>query len=91
MRNGQWTKGLLFAVSTLAVLARFAWRVAAATTEALLRAPAPPDLFQIWALAEDIRRRNATELSGLTLLLFVLWGLSVLDAWREGRRSPGRP
>jgi hypothetical protein len=89
MRNGQWTRGLLFALATLAVLARLAWRVAAETLEALLAAPAPPSFLDMWALAEGIRRRNAAELSGLTLLLLVLWGASVVDAWWQAKRAPG--
>jgi hypothetical protein len=65
------------------LLARIAWRVWAEALEALLAAPAPLDLFEMWALAEEIRRRNAPEFSVLTLLLLGLWAISIFDAWRD--------
>jgi diadenosine tetraphosphate (Ap4A) HIT family hydrolase len=87
-RNGRWGKGVAFTVATAALLARIAWRVWAEALDALLAAQAPLDLFEMWALAEEIRRRNAAEFSVLTLVLVGLWAISILDAWRDA--SPRR-
>ena len=65
------------------MLARIGWRVAADAVDALLAAPAPLDFLEMWALAEEIRRRNAAELSGLTFVLLALWAASIFDAWRD--------
>jgi diadenosine tetraphosphate (Ap4A) HIT family hydrolase len=86
-RNGRWWKGGAFAAATALVLARIAWRVWSDALDALLAAPVPPDLFGMWALAEEIQKRNAVEFSLLTLLLLGLWAVSILDAWRDA--SPG--
>jgi hypothetical protein len=76
-------KGLAFSLASALALVLFGWRVAAEALEALLVAPAPVDLPGIWALAEEIRRRNAAELGGLTFVLLALWALSIFDAWRD--------
>ncbi len=87
LRNGERLKGILFGLASLAMLARFAWRVLADATAVVLEARAPLGLLEMWDLAEEIRRRNAVELGGLSTLLLILWGLSVLDAWRGATRK----
>jgi diadenosine tetraphosphate (Ap4A) HIT family hydrolase/TM2 domain-containing membrane protein YozV len=82
-RNGRWAKGVAFTAATAFLLARIAWRVWADALDALLGAQAPLDLFGMWALAEEIRRRNAAEFSVLTLFLLGLWAISIFDAWRD--------
>lgn len=87
LRNGERLKGILFGLVSLAMLARFAWRVVADATTVVLEARAPLGLLEMWDLAEEIRRRNAVELGGLSTLLLILWGLSVFDAWRGATRE----
>lgn len=87
LRNGEWGKGLLFALGGALVFARFAWRVAVEALGAMLEAPAPMDLPQMIRLAEEIRARNAPELGVLTFFLVLLWTASVFDAWRTARRA----
>jgi diadenosine tetraphosphate (Ap4A) HIT family hydrolase len=82
-KNGRFLKGLAFSLLTALVLVRIASRVAAEAWSALLAAPAPLDIPGMWALAEDIQRKNATELGVLTFALFGLWALAVFDAWRD--------
>ena len=87
IKNGERLKGMLFGLVSLALLAFFAWRVAADATAVLLEAPGPLGPLEMWSLAEEIRGRNAGQLSGLTTLLMLLWGGSVLDAWRGATRK----
>lgn len=87
LKNRRWVKGLAFSLASALVLARLGWRVAAEAVDALLAAPAPLDFLQTWALAEEVRRRNAAELGGLTLVLLTLWAASVFDAWRDATAS----
>lgn len=86
-RNGEWGKGLLFALGGAVVFGRFAWRVAVEALGAMLEAPAPMDLAQMFQLAEEIQARNAPELSVLTFFLLLFWAASVFDAWRGARRA----
>lgn len=86
-RNGEWGKGLLFALGGAVVFARFAWRVAVESLGAMLAAPEPMDLPQMLQLAEEIRARNAPEFSLMTLFLVLFWVASVFDAWRVARRA----
>jgi diadenosine tetraphosphate (Ap4A) HIT family hydrolase len=88
LKNRRYLKAAVFGLASLGVLLRIAWRVAQDSVEALLAAPAPPDLFAMWALAEEVRARNAPEFSVLTLLLVALWAASVFDAWRDGAPRP---
>jgi diadenosine tetraphosphate (Ap4A) HIT family hydrolase len=91
MRNGRWVKGLLFALLTVVVLVQLVWRVLDAATQAVLTSSGPLGPSEIWGLAEEIQRRNAGRLSGLTLLLLLIWAASVGDAWWDARRpTPGR-
>jgi diadenosine tetraphosphate (Ap4A) HIT family hydrolase len=87
LKNRRWVKGLAFSLASLLVLLRIGGRVAAEAVDALLAAPAPLDFLQMWALAEEIRRRNATELSGLTFALLALWAASIYDAWRDANMA----
>jgi diadenosine tetraphosphate (Ap4A) HIT family hydrolase len=91
LRNGERLKGLIFGLTTLAFLARFAWGVARDVAAVLLEAPAPMGLLEMWDLAQQIQRRNAVELSLLTVVLMLLWGLSVLDAWWVATRKARTP
>lgn len=86
LRNGDRLKGLCFALVSLLGFLGFLVRVARDATEALLEAREPMGLLDILALAQDIRARHAAELSLLTLLLFLVWVASVLDAWWGARR-----
>jgi hypothetical protein len=72
------------------VLVRIASRVAAEAWSALLAAPAPLDFPGMWALAEDIQRKNATELGVLTFALLGLWALAVFDAGRDAATAGAR-
>jgi diadenosine tetraphosphate (Ap4A) HIT family hydrolase len=83
LKNRRWVKGFFFSLMSGLVLARIAWRVASPAWDALLAAPAPLDFAEMWALAEEIRGRNAAELSALSLVLLALWAASVFDAWRD--------
>ena len=85
LKNRQWVKGLAFSLLSVLVLVRIAGRVAAEAVDALLAAPAPLDFLQMWALAEEIRRRNSAELGGLTFVLLALWVASIYDAWRDAK------
>ena len=87
IKNGERLKGLLFALASLALLAFFAWRVAADATQVLLEAQGPLGPLEMWSLAEEIRNRNAGELGGLTTLIMLLWGGSVVDAWWGATRK----
>jgi hypothetical protein len=87
LKNRRLLKGLAFSVLTLALLARFVARVAEDAMARMLEAPAPLGLVELWDLALEVQRRNAAELSGLTLALVALWVLSVFDAWRDARRD----
>jgi diadenosine tetraphosphate (Ap4A) HIT family hydrolase len=87
-KNHRWVKGALFALATAALLVQFAWRVADDAVAALLDNAGPLGPGEIWDLAQEVQRRNAAELSGLTFLLVLVWGASVLDAWRDAR-PPG--
>jgi diadenosine tetraphosphate (Ap4A) HIT family hydrolase len=87
IRNGEWGKGLLFALGGALVFGRFAWRVAVAALGAMIEAPAPMDLPQMIRLAEQIRSRNAPELGVLTFFLVLVWTASVFDAWGTARRA----
>jgi diadenosine tetraphosphate (Ap4A) HIT family hydrolase len=86
IRNGERLKGMIFGLATLALMVRFAWGVTRDVAAVVLEAPGPMGFLEMWDLAQQIQRRNAVELSGLTILLMLLWGLSVLDAWRGATR-----
>ena len=90
VKNGERLKGVAFGLASLALLAFFAWRVATDATAALLEFQGPPSLLEMWGLAEEIRNRNAGQLAGLTTLLMLVWGSSVLDAWRGATRKARR-
>ena len=85
-RNGERLKGMILGFATLALLVRFAWGVTRDVAAVVLEAQAPMGFLEMWDLAQQIERRNAVELGGLTILLMLLWGLSVVDAWRGATR-----
>ena len=87
IRNGERLKGMAFGLVSLALLAFFAWRVAADATAVMLESQRPLGPLEMWGLAEEIRSRNAGELGGLTTLLMLLWGGSVVDAWWGATRK----
>jgi hypothetical protein len=82
IKNGERLKGLVFGLASLALLAIFAWRVASDATSVLLQAQGPMGPLEMVSLAEEIRGRNSGELGVITILLMLLWGASVFDAWR---------
>jgi diadenosine tetraphosphate (Ap4A) HIT family hydrolase len=91
MKNGERLKGAVFGLASLALLAVFAWRVTTDATSVLLQAQGPMGPLELWSLAEEIRSRNSGALGGLTTVLMLLWGGSVLDAWHGAtRKARGR-
>lgn len=91
IKNGDRLKGALFGLASLALIAFFAWRVMLDAQAALLETRGPLGPLELWTLAEEIRSRNAGGLGFVTTLLMLLWGGSVLDAWRGAtRRGRGR-
>jgi hypothetical protein len=85
-------RGLAYAAASgalLAVLGRRVWREAAprlpADPEALLDPGLP------FRLAAEIQRDNAAFFLVAGALIVLVWALSVLDAWRVGRREPCAP
>ena len=86
-KNGERGKGALFGLASLALLAFFGWRVMQDAQAVLLEARGPLGPLELWTLAEEIRNRNAGEMGFVTTLLMLLWGGSVLDAWRGATRK----
>jgi diadenosine tetraphosphate (Ap4A) HIT family hydrolase len=87
IKNGERLKGALFGLASLALLAIFAWRVTQEATAVLLEAQGPLGPLELWTLAEEIRGRNSGSLGFVTVLLTLLWGWSVLDAWQGAARK----
>jgi hypothetical protein len=86
--SGRALRGFAFAGTTLGLVAAL---VIAVARETLRRLPADPlsvTLPEIFRLAHEIRASRPGLFLSLTLLLVVVWGLSVADAWRTAAATP---
>jgi len=85
--SGHALRGLVFGLGNLAVAVALVHRVARETLARLPTDPAQMDPFLPFRLAQEIHRDNASFFFWVTVVLVVLWGGSVIDAWLCSRRT----
>jgi diadenosine tetraphosphate (Ap4A) HIT family hydrolase len=86
IKNGDHLKGILLIGGTLITAGVLFVRL---LTEVLRSVPEDPTAFdplQVFALAEEIQRRNAGSFLLITLILVALWVFAVVDAYVRAAR-----
>ncbi len=86
IHNRDYRKGLLLIGATLITAL---WLLARLLTEVLRGLPEDMTTFDplsVFALVEEIRRRNAGSFIGFTLVLAALWLYGIVDAFARGAR-----
>jgi diadenosine tetraphosphate (Ap4A) HIT family hydrolase len=83
LHNRDYVKGTLLVGASVLSAGAFVWKTVADALRLLPDDPSDFGLLQVFALAEEVRRRNADSFLLLTVVLVLLWGYSVYDAWRR--------